>query len=74
MLQRCVRVAGLTWKPIAPRVLGHQHGRRFVSTEGKKNIVGFTKEELREEFKKLNIEPFRADQSMIYVIELLTFF
>jgi len=46
--------------------------KRFLSTEARartRNIVGLTKEELRQEFGKLDIEPFRADQvwNWVYV-------
>ena len=47
------------------KVLACYHGRRFNASQvAKKNIVGLTKEELQGEFKKLDLEAFRADQGI----------
>lgn len=35
---------------------------------GKKNIVGFTKEELKEEFKKIDVQAFRSEQGKYLIL------
>lgn len=61
---------GQAWKSLL-KVLGPRcnFGRRFIGsqTHGKKNIVGLTKEELRSEFKHIDLEAFRADQGIRFI-------